>query len=553
MSKKKVKIIPLGGVGEVGKNMLLVEHHDEIVIVDAGLKFPKEDMHGIDFIIPDISYLSDKKDRIRGIILTHGHEDHVGALPYLLPKLGAPIYCTSLTHGLVSVKLKERGLLQNAEFHIVEPNDTISLGHFEIEFFGVNHSIPGAVGLILRTPAGTIVHTGDFKLDGASTNGSAAGYDKLVELGRRGDVLALLCDCVRVELPGRTPPERVVAETFEKVVSAAAGRVIITTFASNVSRIQLVIDTAQRHDRKVAIVGRSLEKNVEVATQLGFLKVPEGGMVTVNQARNLPPEKTILITTGSQGEPTSVLSRIATNDHSRIRILPGDTVIISATPVPGNEETVARTIDNLFKLGATVIYDAIMMVHVSGHASRDELSQILKLVQPRYCVPLHGEYRHMVLFKQLAQEAGISAANVLLSEVGDVIEFGEDYGRITRRIPVGSVLVDGVVIGETAEVVLRDRQHLAKDGIVIVVVALDSLTGRILAGPDIASRGFAYMRDLDELTEKARLAIRDALEIVPSAEVEYGLVVQKIKDTLGKFIFDHTRRRPMILPVVTEM
>ncbi|MCL5959080.1 MAG: ribonuclease J [Chloroflexi bacterium] len=484
--------------------------------------------------------------------MTHGHEDHVGALPYLLADLNVPIYCTTLTHGLVSVKLKERGLLRDAELHIVKPEDRIKLGHFEIEFFRVSHSIPDAVGLIMHTPAGIIVHTGDFKFDGAPVGSSITDYDKLVDLGRR-DVLALLCDCVRVELPGRTPPERVVGETFDKVVSSATGRVIITTFASNVSRIQQVIDTACKYNRKVAVVGRSLEKNVEVAGQLGFLTVSDGTLVTVNQARSLPPEEVILITTGSQGEPTSVLSRIATNGHHRIRIIPGDTVIISATPVPGNEETVARTIDNLFKLGASVIYDAIMMVHVSGHASRDELSQMLGLVQPRYCVPLHGEYRHMVLFKRLAEEAGIPAANVIISEVGDVIEFGEDYGRLAHRIPVGEVLVDGVVMGEAAQDVLKDRQHLSKEGIVIVVVALDRRDGHIVSGPDIVSRGFVYLRESDAMMEEAQQVIRKALESAPDDLLEYGFAVQCIKNALGKFIFERTRRRPMILPVVTEL
>ena len=552
MAKRKVKIIPLGGVGEIGKNMLVIEHRDDIVIVDAGLKFPEEEMHGIDLIIPDISYLSDKKDRIRGIILTHGHEDHIGALPYLLPDLEAPIYCTTLTHGLVSAKLKERGLLRSAQLHVVDPADTVSLGRFEVEFFRVNHSIPDAVGLIMHTPAGLIVHTGDFKLDGLPVASAPTDYDKLAELGQH-DVLALLCDCVRVELPGRTPPESIVGETFDRVVSSAPGRVIITTFASNISRVQQAIDTANKYNRKVSIVGRSLESNVEVATQLGFLKVPEGLIVTLNQAGNLPPEEVMLITTGSQGEPTSVLSRIATNDHRRIRILPGDTVIISATPVPGNEETVARTIDNLFKLGASVIYDALMMVHVSGHASREELSQMLRLVQPRYCVPIHGEYRHMVLLRRLAQEAGVPASNVIIPEVGDVIEFGEDYGHITRRIPVGSVLVDGVVSGEAARVLLRDRQHLSKDGIVIVVVGRDRRSGQIVSGPDIVSRGFVYLRESDDMMEKARQQVRKALEAGSGDDVDCGSAVQKNKDVHGKFILARTRRRPMILPVVTEI
>ncbi|MBI2955667.1 MAG: ribonuclease J [Chloroflexi bacterium] len=552
MSKNKVKIIPLGGAGEIGKNMLVVECRDDIVVIDAGLKFPNEEMLGIDFIIPDISYLLERKDRVRGIVITHGHEDHIGALPYILPELKVPVYSTRLTNGIIKVKLKERGLLHDTDLHCVEPGDVLSFGSIEVVFFRVNHSIPDAVGLIMNTPAGLIVHTGDFKFDKTPIEAPPTDFDQLVNLGL-SNVVALFCDCVRVELHGSTPSERIVGDTFDAVMSDATGRVIITTFASNISRIQQAIYTAHNHGRKVAIIGRSLESNVNVAIDLGFLVVPDDTLISLAQAKNLRNDQVVFITTGSQGEPTSVLSRIATNDHKQIRLVPGDTVIISATPVPGNEETVSRTIDNLFRLGAKVVYDAIMTVHVSGHASRDELKLMLQLVQPQYCIPLHGEYRHMVLFREMAGEAGIAPEQVLLAEVGDILEFNQGSGRIARRVQVGSVLVDGVMVGEVARVVLRDRQHLSRDGVVIVVVALDRQSGELVSGPDIVSRGFVYMREADELIEKAKENVRRAIVSRNGSELEYGFAVQKIKESLGKFIFDKTRRRPMILTVVTEI
>jgi ribonuclease J len=552
LPKNKVKVISLGGVGEIGKNMLVVEYRDDIIVIDAGLKFPEEEMLGIDFIIPDISYLLERREKVRAIFITHGHEDHIGALPYILPELNVPIYSTKLTNGLVKVKLKERGLLNETDLRVVGPDERISCGSIGIEFFRVNHSIPDAVGLIIRTPVGVIVHSGDFKFDHTPVEAEPTDVDKLNLLGE-SDILAFFCDCVRVELPGYTPSERVVGDTFDAVISDAPGRVIISTFASNISRIQQVIFAAHKHGRKVAVVGRSLESNVSVALELGYLNVPEGGLVRLSETKQLSDREIVYITTGSQGEPTSVLSRIATNDHKQIRIVPGDTVILSATPVPGNEETVARTIDNLFRLGANVIYDATMMVHVSGHASREELKHMLQLMRPRYAVPIHGEYRHMVLFREVAVEAGVSSESVLLAEVGDVLEFGEESGSINKRLPVGSVLVDGVMVGEVAQVVLRDRQHLSRDGVVIVVVALDRQNGKLIAGPDIVSRGFVYMRDTDELVEKAKEQVRKALANYYKSEVEYGLAVQTIKQALGKFIFEKTHRRPMILPVVTEL
>ncbi|MBI4320675.1 MAG: ribonuclease J [Chloroflexi bacterium] len=552
MAKNRVKVIALGGVGEVGKNMLVLEHKDDIIIIDAGLKFPEEEMIGIDFIIPDISYLLDKKERIRGIVLTHGHEDHIGALPYILPELGVPVYATRLTRGLLTVKLKERGLLRHAQINPVEPGETLSLGAFDVEFFRVNHSIPDAMGLIIRTSAGTIVHSGDFKFDKSPADSLPTDFAHLAQVGQEG-VLALLCDCVRVELPGYTPSEQVVSDSFDAVLAQARGRVIVTTFASNISRIQLAICTAHRHGRKVAIVGRSLESNVGVAAELGFLNVPDGTIISLGETRSLPHNEVMFVTTGSQGEPTSALSRIANNEHRQIHIVPGDTVILSATPVPGNEETVARTIDNLFRLGADVIYDAVMTVHVSGHASREELKLMLSIVKPQFCIPLHGEYRHMVLFRSAAQEIGMSEDNIILAEVGDMVEFARDYGRITRRVPASAILVDGAMVGELAQATLRDRQRLSRDGVVIVVVTLDRETGWLLAGPEIVTRGFVHMHGADDLTEKARDRVRTVLETLEQPQTGNGFIAGKVKDALGKFIYDRTRRRPMILPVVTEV
>lgn len=552
MPKNRVKVIPLGGVGEIGKNMLVVECRDDIIVIDSGLKFPDEEMLGIDFIIPDISYLLEKKEKVRGIVITHGHEDHIGALAYILPELNVPIYSTKLTNGLIRVKLKERGLLHEADLRIADPGEPLCFGSLKVEFFRVNHSIPDAVGLIIRTPVGLLVHSGDFKFDLTPVEAEPTDVDKLELLGQ-SNILAFFCDCVRVELPGHTPSERVVGDTFDAVMAEAPGRVIISTFASNISRIQQAIYMAHKHERKVAVTGRSLESNVGVAVELGYLTVPEGTLVRLSETKHLDDREIVFITTGSQGEPTSVLSRIATGGHKQIHIVPGDTVILSATPVPGNEETVARTIDNLFKLGANVIYDAIRTVHVSGHASREELKYMLQLMQPKYAVPIHGEYRHMVLFRDVAEQAGLDPASVLLAEVGDVLEFGEDSGCIARRLPVGSVLVDGVMVGEVAQVVLRDRQHLSRDGVVIVVVALDRQSGKLIAGPDIVSRGFVCMRDTDELAETAKEHVRKAIANHQRSEVEYGLAVHTIKQALGKFIFDKTHRRPMILPVVTEL
>ena len=549
MAKQRLKSIPLGGIGEIGKNMWVVEFEDDIIVIDCGLMFPDDEMHGIDFVIPDISYLLENQEKIRGIVITHGHEDHTGALPYVLPQINVPVYATRLTHGLISVKLKEHHLHGVVEQVVVEPGESVQLGALEVEFVRVAHSIPDAVLVAVHSPVGTLVHTGDFKFDQSPLDGKITDFARLAELGSEG-VLALISDCTRVEQPGFTPSERLVTETFDRLFSKAEARVLVTTFASNISRVQQAIQVGHRHGRKSAVVGRSMESNVAIARELGYLQIPDGALIRVDELNKLPPEQTLYLTTGSQGEPTSVLSRIANKEHRQIHLTPGDTVIISATPVPGNEEAVSRTINNLFRQGVDVIYGASAMVHVSGHASREELRLMINLLRPEFCVPGHGEYRHMVLYKRLAEECGIPSANILMAELGTVMAFGPGFGKMVDRVTAGDVLVDGVTVGEVGEVVLRDRRLLAKDGVLIVSCTVDRQSGRIVAGPDVVSRGFVYARDSEELLDAAKEKAAQAIEVVGASEAEPGFMESKIKEVVGKFLYEQTRRRPMILPVV---
>lgn len=554
MAKRRLRVLPLGGVGEVGKNSHVVEFGRDMLLVDAGLKFPEEEMLGIDLVIPDFSYVTSRSERLRAILLTHGHEDHIGALPYLLPQLAerVPIYGSDLTLGLLNVKLREAGVADLADLRPLRPGERLALGRFQAEFFEVNHSVPGSFGLALTSPAGLLVHSGDFKFGEPEGDGEAALVDRLADLGER-NVLVLMSDCIRVEHPGRTPPESVVGQAFEQIFAAAPGRIILTTFASNVARWRQAIDVAARHGRKVAIAGRSLEDSIEVATELGYLEILPGVLVSLEEARRLEPWKVVLLVTGSQGEPTSVLSRIAADDYRLIRVVENDTVVMAASPVPGNEEMVTRTIDNLFRRGAKVVYEAIAEnVHVSGHASRDELKEMIALTRPSFAIPIHGEYRHMVLYQAMAQEVGLESDRVLLPEQGDVLEFADGFGRKVGSVPTGSVLVDGITVGEVTQVVLRDRRRLAEDGVLIASVAVDRETGRLLGGPDLVSRGFIRPEDR-ELLEKARVALRRSLKRPARGQAEYGYLVSKISDVLGSYVYQATRRRPLILPVVTEV
>jgi len=550
--RSKLKVIPLGGLGEIGKNMLVLEHGDDIIAIDAGLMFPEEDMLGVDLVIPDISYLLDKSDRVRGIIITHGHEDHIGALPYILRQLNVPVYSTKLTNGLISVKLKEHKLLKDAKLNVVQPGDKISLGAFEVEPFQVSHSIPDAVGLAIHTPLGTVVHSGDFKIDHTPVDGRLTDFARLSQLGAQG-VLLLFSDSTYVEEPGYNPSEKVVGEAIDRILAEAPGRVIIATFASLISRVQQVIDAAAKHNRQVFVVGKSMIDNVQMALELGYLHDPSGTLRNTGEMRALPNERTVIVATGSQGEPTSALARIANRDHRQIHIIPGDTVVISATVIPGNEGLVNRTIDNLFKQGAQVLYSKVADVHVHGHATQEELKMLLNLVRPRFFVPIHGEYRHLSLHAKLAQSLGIPENHTFVLENGDVLELDQQGARIATKISSSYVYVDGLGVGDIGQVVLRDRRALARDGILVVIIALDERTGKVVGQPDIVSRGFVDMRESEALIEATRELVVKVLDRGGDHSADWGYVNAKVKDTLSKFLYEQTKRRPMILPVAVRV
>ena len=532
--------------------MLVLEYGEDLVIIDAGLMFPDDEMLGIDLVIPDLTHVLERANKIRGVVITHGHEDHTGALPYLLSRVPVPVYATRLTQGLISVKLKEHKLLEGASLNVIQPGDVLKLGVFRLEFFSVSHSIPDGVGVAVHTPVGTVVHSGDFKLDHTPVDGKLTDFPKLARLGSQG-VLLLLSDSTRAEIPGYTPSESDISLAMDRVIGEAQGRVIIATFASLISRVQQVIDAAAKHDRKLAVMGRSMVNNVRMAQEMGYLQVPPGMLVRAEEMAHLPPHQVVIITTGAQGEPTSVLTRLATGDHKQLRIHPGDTVLISASAIPGNEQLVHRTIDNLFKKGASVIYQDIAKVHVSGHASQEELKMMISLVRPKFFVPIHGEYRQLKMHAILAQSLGIPEENTFVMENGEVLELGPNSARVVTKVPAGYVYVDGLGVGDISHVVLRDRRLLAQDGILVVVIAVDGQTGKVVGRPDIVSRGFVYMRESEELIEEARDLVTANLDHGGDRLAEWGFIRNKIKDVLSKFIYERTKRRPMILPVVVEV
>lgn len=552
MARSKIRVVPLGGLGEIGKNMTVIEYKDDIIVIDAGVMFPQEEMLGIDLVIPDISYLLERREKVRGIVITHGHEDHTGALPYILPHLNVPIYCPRLAHGLISVKLKEHKLLRETKLNIVQPGDRVTLGQLTVEFIRVTHSIPDAVALAIRTPIGTVVHSGDFKIDHTPVDGKRADLARLAQLGTEG-VLLLFSDSTYVERPGHTPSEQVVGEALDRIMSNAPGRVIVTTFASLISRVQQVIDSSSKNNRKVFVVGRSMVENVRMAQELGYLSAPPGVLSNIDKLRQLPPEQITLITTGSQGEPTSALTRIANKDNPNIKIVHGDTVVMSATAIPGNERLISRTIDSLFRQGAQVIYSSIAQVHVHGHASQEELKLLMSLVRPKFFIPVHGEYRHLVLHGQLAQSLGMSPENVFILEDGDVLDITTHSGRLVTRIPADSVYVDGLGVGDVGNIVLRDRRLLSQDGIMVVILAFDKRTGKIVGQPDLVSRGFVDTRDSQFLLDEAREVVIKAIDHGGGRLAESGFINTKIKDSLAKFLYEQTKRRPMILPVTMEV
>jgi len=553
LTTEKIRLVPLGGLGEVGKNMMVVEYGNDIIIIDAGVMFPDDEMFGVDLVIPDTGYLADKKQRIRGILVTHGHEDHIGGLPYILPLLDfPPVYATRLTQGLINVKLKEHRMLDKASINVITPGDQVELGASRAEFFRVNHSIPDAVGVVLRTPMGTIVHTGDYKFDYTPIDGKPADLGVLGSLGREG-VLLMMGDSTRVESPGYTPSERIINDSLDKIFANAPGRIILATFASLISRVQQVVDTAARYERFVALVGRSMVNNVQMAIELGYLNVPKGMLIRAEDINKYHPEQVTVICTGSQGEPTSALTRIANEDHRLIHIVPGDTVILSATPVPGNEKMVHRTINKLFRQGADVLYQGISNVHVSGHGAQEELKLMLSLLRPQYFVPVHGEYRQLVLHAKLAYSLGIPEENIVVAEDGDLIELSQDGIRMVDHTASGNVYVDGLSVGDVGQIVLRDRKVLSQDGILMVVLTVDKETGQPIAGPDIVSRGFVYMRDAEELLESSREHVLASFAGLNGHGSDWGFIKDKIRHTLSEFLYEKTHRRPMVLPVVMEV
>ena len=551
-----LRIVPLGGLGEVGKNMMAIEYDDDILVIDAGVMFPENDMLGIDLVIPDFGYLLDKKEFVRGIVVTHGHEDHTGALPYLLKEVSAPIYASKLTRGLVEVKLKRARLMEETEFHTVQSGDRVTIGPFLVEFFRVNHSIPDGLGLAIQTPAGLIVHSGDFKFDHTPVDGATTDFAKLARLGDE-DVLVLLADSTNTESTGFTPSEKVVEDAFDEVFREAPGRVIVATFASLISRVQQVVNCAVRSDRRVVFVGRSMQDNTRMAQELGYLDVPPDVIVNVGELAKLKPQEIAIVATGSQGEPTSALSRMARGERTGrtpVQIVPGDTVIISAQAIPGNEEMVNRTINRLFQRGANVVYSDIARVHVSGHASQEEQKLLLNLIRPRYFVPIHGELRQLHQHARLAREMGISADRVFVVENGQVLEFEDGEGRMGERIPGGYVFVDGAGVGDIGPAVLRDRDALARDGFVVAVIHVNLHTGQVVERPELISRGFVYRRDAGELLEDACDLVME--EVERAAALQGGLSREQasslVAHTLAKYFRDETRRHPMIIPVVVE-
>lgn len=546
---ERLRIIPLGGLGEVGRNLLLLEYADTIIGIDCGIMFPQSDMPGVDLVVPNFTYLQENAQRMGGYFITHGHEDHIGALPYLLPLVPAPVYATRLTRGLIEVKLKEHGLLGKTELVTIAPRDEIQVGPFRVEPFRVSHSIPDAVGFAVDTPVGMVVHSAEFKFDLTPVNGEVTDIHRLAELGSQG-VLVLLSDSTNAERPGHTPSEASVGEALERVFQRAEGRIIISTFASNVSRVQEIIRQAERAGRKVGLAGRSMENYTATARQLGYLHAEEGTLMPLRALDALPDSQVVICCTGTQGEPTSALVRMANDDHRDITLKRGDTVVLSASPIPGNEELVHRTLNNLFRRGCHVLYQAITPVHVSGHASREELKLMLRLISPRYFVPMGGEYRMLVLHGNLAQEVGMPEEDVFIVENGEVLEFAGHGARRAEEVPGGYIYVDGLGVGDIGQVVLRDRNHLARDGFLVVVVAIDAQSGQLARGPEVMTRGFVYQRDAGEMLAD----ITDHVtKVVEAAHGAHDVLADRLRESLSAFIYERTKRRPMVMPMVIEV
>ncbi len=548
----KLQVIPLGGLGEIGKNITVLRCRGDILIIDCGLAFPEDEMLGIDIVIPDLQFLHDNADQIRGIVLTHGHEDHIGALPYALQHFNVPVYGTKLTLGLVEAKLREHTYDQEINMIQVKPRDKVRVGCFEVEFIRVSHSVPDAVGLAVHTPVGVVLHTGDFKIDYTPVDGEVIDLARFAQLGEKG-VCVMLSDSTNAEREGYTMSESIVGDTFDEVFGEAKERIIVATFASNVHRLQQAINAAYKHGRKVAVSGRSMVNVASIATELGYLDVPPGTLINLDEANRLPRNQLVVLTTGSQGEPMSALTRMALGDHRQIEIQPGDTIVISATPIPGNEKLVGRIINYLYKHGANVIHEAVSGIHVSGHPSAEELKLMINLVRPKFFIPVHGEYRMLIKHAELAKSMGIRPENIFVAENGHIMEFTRRKGRMQGRVPSGRVLIDGLGIGDVGNIVLRDRKQLGQDGILIVVMTLDQETKQIVSGPDIVSRGFVYVRESEELMDEARGRVSTALEkCMERGVTDWPTIKGDVRDALGRFLFESTGRRPMILPIIME-
>lgn len=553
VARDRLKIIPLGGLEEVGKNMTVFEYGDDMILVDCGVAFPEDDMLGVDLVIPDFSYLTKNKEKLRGMVITHGHEDHIGSIPYVLKEVNMPIYSTRLTLGLIKNKLEEHKLVRSTSMKCVKAGDVIKLGKFQIEFIRVNHSIADAVALAITTPVGTVVHTGDFKVDYTPIDGKQIDLARFAELGKQG-VLALMSDSTNAEREGFTMSESSVGKVFDSIFSGCEKRIIVATFASNIHRVQQIVNSAMKNDRKVAICGRSMENVMKVAKDLGYLDIPEGVLIDMDSIDEYAPHRLVLITTGSQGEEMSGLSRMASGTHRKVTITNRDLVIISATPIPGNEKLVSNVIDDLFKIGAEVIYHTLKDIHVSGHACQEEQKLILSLVKPKYFIPVHGEFRHLQAHAATAVKVGVEPENCVMLTNGSVLELDKNFCKVTNTIPAGQILVDGLGVGDVGNIVLRDRQHLSQDGLIIVVIAMEGKTGTILAGPDVISRGFVYVRESEDLMDAMRREIlKDIEKIQVNGIKDWSTIKNRIKDTVHDFVYSKTRRNPMVIPIISEV
>ena len=551
--KDTLKIIPLGGLQEIGKNITVFEYGNEIIVVDCGVAFPEDDMLGIDLVIPDITYLEKNKEKIKGLIITHGHEDHIGGIPYFLKQIDVPIYATRLTAGLISNKLEEHKLLRKTKLNIVEQGQTITLGKFKIEFIRSCHSIPDAVILAIKTPVGTIIHTGDFKVDYTPIDGERMNVGRLAELGNEG-VLALMSDSTNSERKGYTMSESTVGDVFDKLFINCTKRIVVATFSSNVHRVQQIANSAVKYGRKIAVCGRSMINMIETAQELGYINVPENTFIDIDMIKSYPDDRLVIITTGSQGEAMSALTRMAMGDHKKVEITPNDLIIISATPIPGNEKLVSKVIDDLMKIGAEVVYSSLADVHVSGHACQEEQKLMISLVRPRYFIPVHGEYRQLIAHKKKKKKVGIDYRNIFMLTNGRILELNENMGRLTGTVPFGRILVDGLGVGDVGNIVLRDRQHLSQDGLIIIVLTMNGASGEVVSGPDVISRGFVYVRESENLMEDIKRVVKDEMQKCQDMHItDWTTIKSALKENLRDYVYQKTKRNPMILPIIMEV